>query len=220
MAKPVCLIIGYGPGVGHGIATAFGKAGYDLIVASRNPDKYATSVADLKAQSIGVRSIVVDAADTASLRTTVTSANEASSVDVLVYNVVAPTFVKPTQLSSEQLASDFRVNVLGALEATQAVLPGMISRGNGCILFTGGGWAHYPWDHAVSPSIGKAGLRTLALTLGQELADSPVRVGLVSIMGEVAVGTAFDPAKIGEAFLEMAKSPVEGYQTEMMFKGK
>ncbi len=205
--------------MGHGIGTAFGNAGYELIVASRNPEKYTTSVAELTAQGIAVRSIAVDAADTQSLRKSIASACETSAVEVLVYNAVVPTFAKPTQLDADQLASDFRVNVVGALAVTQAVLPSMTKHGKGCVLFTGGGWAHYPWDMAASPSIGKAGLRSLAMTLSQELAESPVRIGLVSIMGPVAAGTAFDPAKIGAAFLDMAMRPAEGYETEMMFAG-
>ncbi len=46
-----------------------------------------------------------------------------------------------------------------------------------------------------------------------------IRVGLVSIMGEVAAGSAFDPEKIGAAFLKMTQHPVEGYETEMLFTG-
>lgn len=219
MVKPVCLIVGYGPGVGHGVATAFAAAGFDLVVASRDPAKYASSIAELETLGSKTQAIAMDAADTTALAKTIISASEMSHLEVLVYNAVVPTFVKPTQLDAEQLASDFRVNVVGALAATQAVLPGMTRRGKGRVLFTGGGWAHYPSDQAASPSIGKAGLRSLAVTLGQELAGSPVRVGLVSIMGEVAAGTPFDPEKIGAAFLSMAQRPDEGYETEMMFTG-
>jgi short-subunit dehydrogenase len=220
MAKPVCLIVGYGPGVGHGVAVAFATAGYDLVVASRDPAKHASSLAVLERQGVRALSIAIDAADTASLSKAISLASETSPVEVLVYNAVSPTFVQPTLLAPEQLAKDFRVNVVGALAATQAVLPGMHSRGKGRVLFTGGGWAYYPWDQAASPSIGKAGLRSLALTLGQELKGSPVRVGLVSIMGEVAAGTPFDPTMIGAAFLDMAQRSDDGYETEVMFTGK
>ncbi len=220
MKTPACLIVGYGPGVGHGIAIAFGNAGYDPIVASRNPDKYAASVSELSKQGITVKSIEMDTADTASLRKAIESECETSDVQVLVYNAVVPTLVKPTQLDAEQLASDFGVNVIGALAATRAVLPNMTKHGEGCVLFTGGGWAHDPWDMAASPSIGNAGLRSLTMTLSQELSESPVRFGLVSITGQVVAGTAFDPAKIRAAFLALATRPNEGYETEIMFTGE
>jgi short-subunit dehydrogenase len=219
LTKPVCLIIGYGSGVGHGVATAFGNDGYDLILASRTPEKQSASINELQSQGVRVRSLAVDAGDSSMLGKVVADANSQSAIDVLVYNAIAPTFIKPTQLPAEQLVSDFRVNVVGALEAAQAVIPSMLARGSGCILFTGGGWAHHPWDQAASPSIGKAGLRTLALTLSQELSNTPVRIGLVSIMGQVAAGTPFDPEQIGKAFLQMVSRPSAGYETELFFTG-
>jgi hypothetical protein len=62
-------------------------------------------------------------------------------------------------------------------------------------------------------------LRSLTLTLAQELADMGIRVGMVSIMGQVASGTPFDPNKIGEAFLELHRQPADKFQAEMLFQG-
>ena len=138
---------------------------------------------------------------------------------MLVYNALSATFGKPSTLAPETLVTDFRVNVTGALAAVRAVLPGMKTRGHGSILFTGGGWALQPWDEAASPSIGKAGLRSLAFTLAQELHGTGVRVGTVTICGEVAPGTPFDPDKIGEIFLAMHRAPENEFQTEVVFKG-
>ncbi len=219
MSKPACLIIGYGPGVGHGIAAAFGQAGYDLVLCSRNPRKHASAIEELTKLGIEVQVESLDVSDTAAIGISVAKWADTAKIEVLAYNAVAPTFMQPTQLDPEQTVMDLRIDVVGALAATQAVLPAMKSGGVGCVLFTGGGWAHYPWDQAASPSMGKAALRSLAMTLGQELSDSPVRVGLVSIMGEVAPGTAFDPLKIGEAFLNIVKRDESEHETETMFTG-
>ncbi|XZE17570.1 SDR family NAD(P)-dependent oxidoreductase [Pirellulaceae bacterium SH449] len=219
MSNATCLIIGYGPGVGHGIAAAFGKAGYDLILCSRNPKKHASAIAELTKKGIEVQVESLNAADTASIGISVARWADTANIEVLAYNAVVPTFMQPTQLDPEQTVMDLRINVVGALAATKAVLPAMKSGGKGCILFTGGGWAYYPWDQAASPSMGKAALRSLAMTLSQELSDSPIRVGLVSIMGEVAPGTAFDPMKIGEAFLNVVKRDESEHETETMFTG-
>jgi len=143
----------------------------------------------------------------------------AFGTEVLVYNAVVPTFGKPSTLSASQLVNDFRIDVAGALVATQTVLPSMRSRRKGCILFTGGGWAHYPWDEAASIGIGKAGLRSLALVLAQELENSGIRVGLISIMGHVALGTPFDPDSVGQAFLKAYERPQSEHEPELLFKG-
>jgi NAD(P)-dependent dehydrogenase (short-subunit alcohol dehydrogenase family) len=87
------------------------------------------------------------------------------------------------------------------------------------ILFTGGDWAHYPWDEAAEIAVGKAGLRSLTLTLAHELAATNIRAGMVSIMGQVAPNTPFDPDRIGEALLELHQQSTADFQPELMFKG-
>ena len=220
MSQPLCLIVGFGPGNGLGIARAFGRAGFALALLSRNPAKQAPWQVSLENDGIAARQYSADAANEASLNDAIAKAeNELGGTIVLVYNALSATFGKPSALAPETLVTDFRVNVTGALAAVRAVLPGMKTRGHGSILFTGGGWALQPWDEAASPSIGKAGLRSLAFTLAQELHGTGVRVGTVTICGEVAPGTPFDPDKIGEIFLAMHRAPENEFQTEVVFKG-
>jgi len=220
MSQPLCLIVGFGPGNGLGIARAFGRAGFALALLSRNPAKQAPWQVSLENDGIAARQYSADAANEASLNGAIAKAeNELGGTIVLVYNALSATFGKPSTLAPETLVTDFRVNVTGALAAVRAVLPGMKTRGHGSILFTGGGWALQPWDEAASPSIGKAGLRSLAFALAQELHGTGVRVGTVTICGEVAPGTPFDPDKIGEIFLAMHRAPENEFQTEVVFKG-
>ena len=220
MSQPLCLIVGFGPGNGLGIARAFGRAGFALALLSRNPAKQAPWQVSLENDGIAARQYSADAANEASLNGAIAKAeNELGGTIVLVYNALSATFGKPSTLAPETLVTDFRVNVTGALAAVRAVLPGMKTRGHGSILFTGGGWALQPWDEAASPSIGKAALRSLAFTLAQELHGTGVRVGTVTICGEVAPGTPFDPDKIGEIFLAMHRAPENEFQTEVVFKG-
>ena len=51
-----------------------------------------------------------------------------------------------------------------------------------------------------SLGMGKAALRNLAFSLHEELRSYGIRVGTVTILGEVQPGTPFDPGKIAEAF--------------------
>jgi short-subunit dehydrogenase len=218
--KPLCIIVGFGTGVGMGIAEAFGKDGFQLGLIARNPLKYANVLKFLSEAGIEARIEAADVSDEQSLIDAIDKLQqEIGTAEVLIYNAVSPTFGKPTTLTATQLAQDFRVNVVGALVAAKAVLPAMQTKGQGNLLFTGGGWAHYPWDEASSISIGKAGLRSLALTLAQELAGTEIRVGMVSIMGQVAPGTPFDPSKIGAAFLELYRQPTDKFQSEVLFQG-
>ena len=219
MNKPLCIIVGYGAGVGQGIALAFGKAGFRVGVIARNPTKLVDPLGQLADEGIDVVVKAADAGDESALAAAINAITADEGAEVLVYNAVAPTYGKPSTLSAAQLVNDFRVDVAGALVAAQTVLPFMRARREGCILFTGGGFAHYPWDQAASIGIGKAGLRSLAYVLAQELTDSGVRVGIVSIMGQVAPGTEFDPAAIGQEFLKMVERPASEHETEFLFKG-
>ncbi|WP_404790425.1 SDR family NAD(P)-dependent oxidoreductase [Altericista sp. CCNU0014] len=219
MMKPLCIIVGFGSGVGLGIARAFGNAGFQLGLIARNPSKYADAIASLTEAGINATSVAADVSDERALERAIANIQQQGTVEVLIYNAVSSTFGKPTTLTATQLAQDFAVNAIGALVAAKAVLPAMRSQGRGSLLLTGGGWAHYPWDEASSISIGKAGLRSLTLTLAQELAGTGVRVGMLSIMGQVAPNTPFAPDKIGAAFLDLYQQPTDEFQPETLFHG-
>jgi len=95
----------------------------------------------------------------------------------------------------------------------------MIARGGGTLLFTGGGLALHPSPQAPSLSIGKAGLRALALMLAQELAPAGIRVGTVTIAGMVAPGTAFAPQRVAEAFMALHRGAPDPSTAEIVFRG-
>ena len=207
-----CFVVGYGAGVGHGAASAFRSAGYDLALFSRNPKKWAELASPLKAHSYAV-----DAGQPEALRAALEQGvSQVGPPEVLIYNAVAFRQAPPSQLEPGQLLEDFSTNVVGALVATRTLLPTMKT---GSLLFTGGGWALYPDPAVASTAIGKAGLRHFALMLAQELQGGPVRAGTVTILGQVAAGGAFDPMKIGQAFLRMHSQTPEEFQSEIQFHG-
>ena len=219
MKNTLCIIIGFGAGVGMGLARAFGKEGCSLALLARDPNRHSAAIAELEEAGYTVRAYPADAGDEASLKSAIAAAeSDLGGTHVLLYNAIAPTFVKPTGLSAEKLVADFRVNVAGALTSTLAVLPGMQARGHGTILFTGGGWALQPWDQAASPSIGKAGLRSLAHTLAQELTPAGIHVGTVTITGQVAEGTHFSPDNIAAAYLKLHRQPAGAFETEIVYQ--
>lgn len=220
MAVPVRIIVGYGPGNGQGIARAFGRAGFSLGLLARSPANFAGPLAELRSAGYTAELLAADAGDDESLTTGLRATRDKlGDAEVLVYNAVAFRMAPPTTVSADQLVSDFRTNVAGALTATNFVLPAMKARRSGAVLFTGGGWALYPSAAVASTAIGKAGQRHLALMLSEELQGSGVRAGTVLVMGEVAPGTAFDPDKIGEAFVAAYRRPPGQFEPEVQFRG-
>lgn len=215
MSAPLCIVVGYGAGIGNGIALAFGRAGFRVGVIARDPSRHVHALRQLADAGVHVTQRAVDIADTDALTAALRDIAGDDPVAVLAYNAVASTYGPPSTVSPAQLVHDLRVDVVGALAAAQAVLPAMHAHGEGALLFTGGGWAHYPAAIGTSVGIGKAALRSLAFVLAEELASTNIRVGLVSVMGTVAAGTPFDPIRIGEAFRDVYQRPAASHEIEV-----
>jgi NAD(P)-dependent dehydrogenase (short-subunit alcohol dehydrogenase family) len=215
--KPVCALIGIGPGLGAALARRFADGGYMVLGLAREPGKIAAAP--------GLIPWCADAADTARLADTLRQGAVAAGgrIDVLIYNAYRATMAAsgPSSLDADSLVEDFRVNVAGALAATQAVLPDMRKAGRGTILFTGGGLALDPtgWLPAASLAIGKAGLRSLALSLHAELAPEGIHAATVTITGQIQPGTAFAPARIAEAFWALHADQAGQFRNEIVFDG-
>ena len=215
------VVIGYGPGMGAAIARAFAAEGMALAILARDAGKLDAGVAALRgAGAPDAAGIAVDATDADALRRAMADVLERfGTPTVLVYNASLWRPGPTLATNAAEFEHDFRLNVGGALVAALAVAPGMKERGAGTILFTGGGLALYPSSEAPSLSVGKAGVRALALLLAQELAPAGVKVGTVTILGAVAPGTPFDPDRIAEAFVRFHHAPLDPKQAEVRFTG-
>lgn len=100
----------------------------------------------------------------------------------------------------EHLRETNDVDVIGAVVAAQIAAPVLRAAGAGTILFTGGGFADHPVPAFATISLGKAALRAAATLLAAEVGADGVHAASVTIMGQVARGTAFDPNNIAEMF--------------------
>ncbi|WP_113718491.1 SDR family NAD(P)-dependent oxidoreductase [Arthrobacter dokdonensis] len=201
MSKSLIAIVGAGPGVSAGIARRFGSEGFQVVLLARRLDSVKSEAVKLKAQGIEAHAIVADAASRDSLAEAFAQVeSEFGAPDVMVYNAGANSISEPSALSAEDMLNDFTINVAGALNSAQLVIPAMTVRGSGCILFTGGMLALRPVASRASAAISKAGLRNLAFTLADELAPAGITVGTVTIGGVVKPGTFFDPDLIAEQY--------------------
>lgn len=201
MSKSVAVIIGAGPGVSASIARNFGEKGFKIVLLARRKESLNEQVANLEKLDIEAYGLTADVKNLESLKEKFAQIKaEHSAPDVLIYNAGANSINNPTKLSAEELLNDFNVNVTGALISAQQVIPDMIEREQGTILFTGGGLALNPVVSRASAAISKAGLRNLTFTLAEELAPHHIHVGTVTIGGPVQSGTFFDPDSIADAF--------------------
>lgn len=98
MTKPVCVIIGVGPGNGAALARKFSTQGYQIALCSRN-QTYLNELAN----QIGSAAIYAyDAADPNSAATVLPRiASDLGVIDVLIYNAGASRFGNIDNLITE-----------------------------------------------------------------------------------------------------------------------
>ncbi len=219
LTAPVCILVGYGPGVSHGIAQAFGADGFQLALLSRHPDNHQDLVAALVGQGIQAQSFAADASHPDSIEAALALVSASlGEPEVLIYNASALRPGPLTTVSSADLLADLGVIVGGALTAANAVIPAMTARGQGTIMLTGSFWGEVPNPAFATASIGKAALRQLARLLASDLQGSGVRSLLMVIKGLVHRETTDNPKRIGEAFLTAYRQPPAPEDSEILFE--
>lgn len=213
MSMKTAIIIGAGPGIGLHTAEQFAKNGYQVALLARNADRLADYESQLVQKGYTAKGFEADTRSEADLQMVMGQIHEMfGSIDTVVYNAMAATPGRPTTLTSADVIRDFEVNVLGALMSARFAAPYM---DGGSILLTGGGLALYPSADYASLAIGKAALRNLAYSLHEELADSSIYVGTLTIKGFVQEGTYFAPERIAEALYDMH---VQQTEVERMYE--
>ena len=202
--KPLCTIVGMGPGVAYGVAKKFGENGYGIAMIARDLKKLTSLELQLKDEGVEAHSFVANAGDENSLIHIFAQIHkELGPTDVLLYNAAVLKQSNILNTASTDVIEDFKVNVLGAIVSVQQVAPVMKEKRKGSILLTGGGLANVPHPAYFSLAIGKAGIRNLTFSLAGELEPLGINVGTVTISGLVKPGSRFSPDIIAAKFWEI-----------------
>lgn len=220
MKPKVCLVVGMGRGIGLSVARRFGREGYRLGLVARNEASLENYAGALELDGYTVGRFLADVSRTSQLISAVREAEkQLGPIEVLVYNAYASLGSRASELSLEALEETLKVNLYGALVAAQLVIPGMLSRRKGTLLFTGGGLALNPQPDRAALSIGKAALRALVGSLSKELYHEGIHVATVTIAGQIRRNTPFDPDLIAEKFWELHAQPPGQWKTEIVYQG-
>jgi NAD(P)-dependent dehydrogenase (short-subunit alcohol dehydrogenase family) len=162
------LIIGGASGLGAAAARAFAGEGAALILVDRDAAALARLAADLPAHPVAG-----DAADPA----TATAALAFGQPDILFHaagiDPLSATDVPGTTLEDWQAI--LSVNLTSAFLFARAVLPGMIARRRGCLLFTGSIAGIKPTPREAAYAVSKAGVIQLARAIALDHASDGIR---------------------------------------------
>lgn len=192
----VVLLTGATGGLGPHVATAFAAAGAHLVLTAR--DEQALERAAAAVRSAGGRAVCVpaDLADPAAVAGLPARAEAAAGpVDVLVHNAATETCAAFEELPAADLRRVTEVNLTAPMELTRLVVPGMLARGRGHVVFvsslSGVGGTAFLAPYAAT----KGALLALTRSLRAEFSDRPVGFSAVvpgSVSGDGMFGRAVD----------------------------
>jgi len=197
--RPVCAIVGVGPGLGAALARRFGKE-YAVALIARGEDKLvalAKEIENAGGKALAVPADVAKAADITAAFDQVR--RELGEVDALLYNAAMRPFGKLMDTKPSTFENTWRVSTLGAFLAAQEVVPAMLKRGSGTIIFTGATAGIKPFATSAAFGPAKFALRGLAQVMARDLQPQGVHVAYVNVDG------AIDMPAIRERFPQLAE---------------
>lgn len=180
--RPVAVIAGAGPGNGQAIARRFAESGYVVVLLGRNAEKTQDLAKEIP-QAVGYGCDVSDSDEVFSVFSQIRS--DLGEVDVLVFNAGSAIFADIETVTAEQFEASWRVNALGGLLCSQAVIPEMVARGAGHILFIGATASRRGGAQMAAFAPAKAAQRSLAESMARQLWPKGVHVALIIIDGIV-----------------------------------
>lgn len=180
--KPVCVVVGVGPGNGAAIARRFAREGYAVALLARGAELIETLAAELD----GSRPYRCDVTDPASVATAMAAIRrDLGDAEVLVYNAGSGTWGDVFDITDEDFERAWRVNAAGALSVSRAVLPAMRAAGRGAIIFIGATASLRGGARSAAFAPAKAAQRSLAQSMARRLWPERIHVALVVVDGVV-----------------------------------
>ena len=181
-SKPVCAVVGVGPGNGAAFARTFAAEGYAVALLARRTEYSATVAATLPE----ARAYTCDVTDEGSVtRAFAAIASELGPVDVLVYNAGSGVWSNVEDVTAKDFEASWRVNALGALLASQAVIPSMKAKKGGNIVFIGATASRRGNVMTAAFAPAKAAQKSLAESMARHLWPAGIHVSLVVVDGAV-----------------------------------
>jgi NAD(P)-dependent dehydrogenase (short-subunit alcohol dehydrogenase family) len=176
LAGRTAVVTGGSKGIGLAVVRRLAESGAQVVTGAKSPSPEIEALT----QDKQVTFAEVDLADPGGPAQLVAMAGD--RVDILVNNVgSAP--ARPggfLSITEDDWAASLTLNLMAAVRATRAVLPGMLAAGTGAIVMTCSVNARLPDPAVLDYSAAKAGLASFAKSLSKEVGPHGIRVNTVS----------------------------------------
>lgn len=186
-------IFGAGPSLGLAVARKFGHEGFRVALVARTADRLNEMAAELGGEGIEAAGFPADLTDPASALAAADAVEDRfGPIDVIEYSPTpgedSPRPL-PSQIDAAIVAPLLDKHLSTPLAIVRRVLPGMLERGNGALLFALGSSARYPMPRLASGGMVGAALRSYVHALHAELAPRGVYAGTL-LIGALIDGSA------------------------------
>jgi NADP-dependent 3-hydroxy acid dehydrogenase YdfG len=224
---PVAAVVGVGPGLGAALARRFAQK-YAVAIIARKAEYLKSLAAELGATGAQILEVPADIGDRAQVEAAFTLIRERlGPPEVLLYNAGSGMFGTITDITPEQYEDSWRVNAYGAFLSAKAVVPDLIARGHGVILFTGAtaGVKAGPKSVAFGPA--KFALRGLTQSLARDLGPKGIHVAWINVDGIIDIPgrrerfaqlkeeDLLKPEAIAETYWHLAHQDRSAWTTEL-----
>ncbi len=177
-ASPVVIITGASSGIGEAAASLLGKSGFRVVLAARRKDRLDELADQIRSDGGEALAITTDLSDSSQIQNLVDQTMAAyGRIDILVNNAGS---ARHLWLDEQTIAGDIQtqlqINLIGMIQLTRLVLPGMVTSGTGQIIHISSiaAWVGVPTYSIYNAS--KFGSRGFLASLRRELRGTGVTI--------------------------------------------
>ena len=180
--RPVALVTGASRGIGAATARELARRGYALCLAARSVDQLETLAAELNEMGAPTLVVPTDVQQNDDLeRLARQTLDHFGKVDVLINNAAIVNPLLPVaRLTGNQIDAFVATNLVASITLTRLLLPSMIARRRGSIVFVNSVGGHIGLPTAALYSTTKSGIRGFAAALRREVKHHNIKVSVVS----------------------------------------
>ncbi|KAI8908989.1 putative short chain dehydrogenase [Gorgonomyces haynaldii] len=180
------VVVGVGAGLGASIAHKFAANGFHVALLARNKEYLQQLKQQIELQGGRASAITCDVSSRESIEQAFQQVkSELKQVDCFVYSPSAFERSPFLEASVDKMEQDFKVLVTGAFIWCQKVIPLMLERQSGTILFTGATAALKGGKNFASFAIPKFGVRALSQSLAREFGPQGIHVAHIIVDGVI-----------------------------------
>ncbi|OBJ96940.1 short-chain dehydrogenase [Mycolicibacterium fortuitum] len=201
------LVAGASSGIGEATAIKLAANGFPVALGARRVEKLKEIVDKIRADGGEAVAVHLDVTDPDSVKAAVEqTTSELGDIEVLVAGAGDTNFGKLHEMSTDEFADQLQIHLVGANRMATAVLPGMLERQRGDLIFVGSDVALRQRPHMGAYGAAKAGLVAMVTNYQMELEGTGVRASLVHPgPTRTSMGWSLPAEKIGPALEDWAK---------------